>query len=210
MKKGGSLYQERYLVGFGLKMGEAHDDRVAHTLAELTFLWGRIEYVFYLILESIDEKRAGEWIDTYFKSRSLGLRIKAAKKKIIDATSVAYPEFKSMLETVLVQFEPVRDRRNALVHGVWRRAGSKTFVVFPMRKEPSGVLESEIEVTYGDIVRLVDGADRILNEFATLGTEMKVFQWVEANKRRMRAARERVTAQKMAGQEPDGVVPDVD
>ncbi len=208
---GGSLYKREYLVGFGLKMGEAHDDHVAHALADLTFVWGRTEYVFYLILEFIDRERVDEWIDTYFKSRSLVGRIEAAKEKIIDATAVAYPEFKSMLETVLAQFEPVRDRRNAIVHGVWRRAGPNAFVVFPMRKGPCGTaLEPEIQVTYGDLVRLVDDAGRILNEFATLGTEMKAFQWVEENKRRMEAARERVTAQKMAGQKPDGTVPDFD
>lgn len=210
-KKSKSLYNEQYLLGFGLKGGDPHDDHMAHALAKLTFVWGRVEYVLYLILQAIDEERTAEWIETYFKSRALHRREAAARKKIAEATLAAYPEFASMLDDALVRFGPVRDRRNLFAHGVWRRAGPQRFAVFPMRVDRStGILEPEIEVTASDVIRLVYDVERVLDDFAMLSTEMQAFQFVERNKRRIEAARARVAAQVAAGLKPEGIVPEFD
>jgi hypothetical protein len=210
-KKSKSLYNEQYLRGFRLKNGDPHDDRMAHALAELTFIWGRVEYVLFLILQAIDDERTEEWIEIYFKSRSLQVREAVARKKIVETTMVAYPEFASMLDDALAKFSPVRDKRNLFSHGVWRRIGPRTFTVFPMRANRStGSLEPEIEIAISDVIRLVHDAKRVLDNFAILSTEMLAFQFLERNKQRIEAARVRVAAQVAAGLPAEGIVPEFD
>lgn len=173
-------YDKRYLGWLALNAGDHYDVQVSKYLAELMLNWGRLEYYLYLILEAIDRDRADQWTEVYFKASALDARIRAAKKEIIDATRASYPMFQVLLEEALTKFGELRERRNALMHGLWCKIESRTFKLLPMRIDKTlGGLPEEIDIDLHYVSSIVEAAYNLLSNFAALATEMLAHQWLQ-------------------------------
>lgn len=173
-------YDEQYAKWLSLSLSDTCDIHLANYLAELALNWGRLEYYLYLILEAIDGTKASQWTDIYFKTNALEARINAAKEEIIVATKISYPAFETQLGEALTKFDDLRKPRNALMHGLWRRIGPKSFKLLPMRMDKTlGVLQKEIDVDVNYVSSVVIDMHNLLGRFASLGAEMLAHQWMQ-------------------------------
>jgi hypothetical protein len=170
---------DKRLVGFHLLTNKIVEDDVAHLLASITIVWGRIESLLYAIGWAIDRKKAATWTAILFKVNALEARKLAAQNAIIAEMEVKRPQYVQQLTGALRTLDLLQKQRNLLVHGLWVHTDTANkFVVYPLRLESKGgdILAKGEAVDLTSLSKLADDMRGLANSLAMMTADMMAYQ----------------------------------
>lgn len=128
-------YDRGYLDQINFDQGNTAEQHLVRYLADIVTDWGRAEYLLYLVLYDIDRSAAADWTDRFLSASNLKKKGKLVAE--IVARSGGSTEHTNAMKLVLEKFDSIRDRRNLLAHGLWRRIGLNKFGIRALRRDPA-------------------------------------------------------------------------
>lgn len=165
------------------------DVAFAGGLAELTIVWGRVEYWLFLVLEAIDTKQSAKWTQVFLRTNAVEARVEETRKQIARAIGDAAPELLSAFLDAESRFEDIRHRRNLLMHGVWRRLDETHFEITPLRlvkKKNKGdqsprPLEKIAQIDAKFLSQLLGDIDKLVQRLAAIVGEIRAHQFMQTD-----------------------------
>jgi hypothetical protein len=166
-------------IDFNNGVAEQHMQRM---WSWLSLNWGRLEFHLFATVLPIGHAKGLEWTIAFFQADDKR-KIAKVQQELVRLRDDKGPDFGSALSEALDDFKKLRELRNPLVHGLWRRVDEGVFEVQPLRVKLSGLI-SPIRVDISHLMEISKLMDGVIGQLANLGSEALAYQFLHKVEKR--------------------------